>query len=182
MQNRCTNHLMADHQVILQALEVLREITARVEKGDLVDRDDVDAVLEFFNDFAHGYHDAKEQIILIPALVRAGASLNEGPVRQIMDDHRDTHSEIAQLKNAIAENRDSDFVTFAERYINTLSTHIFNEDRFLFAAISTSLTPEADKEIVEAFDGFASSARARSRQNFEAVIRKLDRKYEATVG
>jgi hemerythrin-like domain-containing protein len=82
MQNRCTNHLMADHQVILQALEVLREITARVEKGDLVDRDDVDAVLEFFNDFAHGYHDAKEQIILIPALVRAGASLNEGPVRQ----------------------------------------------------------------------------------------------------
>ncbi len=177
VQRGCINQLKSDHQMILQALDVLREMTRRIENNGDVERNDVLELLAFFNTFAHEYHDAKEQFLLIPALADGGVSLEKGPLSDIMSDHFTIYAAIEQLRGALHRQDDTEFVELATNYCELLTTHIFNEDRFLFATIEETLTGERDAEILRAFDAFDPRLRESSQITFDTAIKALGRKY-----
>jgi hemerythrin-like domain-containing protein len=167
---------MADHQIILQALEVLRQVSARVEAGDLVDRDEAICLVRFLREFAHEYHDGKERSILLPAIFDAAVSPRDD-MKTIIQDHDRLCRYIFALEDALRFGNDSEFVTLAERYINTLSSHIFNEEHFIFDEVTRDFTDERDAAVLLELDSYGSSLRNKCRETFEQSVRDLERKY-----
>ena len=177
MSTKCADNLFSDHQCILQALEVLRQMCVHVEHDEVVSRGDIYAVLEFFRDFAHRYQDGKEQSILIPALVAAGLRLREGPLTAIISEHREVHHTIGAMQESPALEDDEEFVRLATRYRKLLMDHIRQEDRFLFECMSLLLTHEEDDSLLSQFEEFEQTLRDIARRHFDRVVEALERKY-----
>jgi hemerythrin-like domain-containing protein len=152
-------------------------LVARVQKGDLVAREDVDALLLFLGEFAHDYHDAKEQAILLPALAACGVCVENGPFRKMREDHDQIGDDITALRQAVDQRNDTDFVELAERYINTVTTHIFNEDRFLFRSISRQLANEENGPIIRHFESLAPELSQKRLNLYRRTIQELEEKY-----
>jgi hemerythrin-like domain-containing protein len=178
VRTKCVSQLKADHQWILQALDVLREMAQQLETYGMIARKDVLTLLEFLRKFAHEYHDAKEQILLVHAVRDARITLDQRTLDGIAADH-DRHicTAVDALRAALIERNDKEFVELATTYIELMTTHIFNEDHFLFDTIEEGLTTDCDEQLIKAFDEFDVELREYSRAKFEQVVRTLGRKY-----
>jgi hemerythrin-like domain-containing protein len=179
MQRRCTEQLKSEHQLILQALEVLRQMTKRLEASEDVKRADLLDVIRFFRIFVHEYHDAKEQWILLPALAERGLSLDKEPLRTIVSDHEQVHAAIDNLEAALDEWNQGSIVKLSFHYIDLLTTHIFNEDHLLFTTMNEALSQGQDQDLVQRFQAFEPALREYAQSQFEHVVRFLDRKYSS---
>ena len=159
MHRKCTDQLKAEHQLILQALEVLRQMMQRIGANEDVDRADLLELLDFFRLFAHDYHDMKEQLILLPELAKAGVSLADEALRTIESDHEQVHAAIHNLQTAVDGHNDASFVKLAAKYIELLTTHIFNEDHTLFKTMdeACSNAEERGERIARQFKNFEPS-------------------------
>src|SRR5437867_2257885 len=69
---KSTKLLMADHELILQALHVLDAMNTEMRNGRDVNRDDIRSLVTFLREFADGCHHVKEEVIFFPALIQAG--------------------------------------------------------------------------------------------------------------
>lgn len=174
---RCTDQLAGDHQVILQALEVLREMTDHIELKQSVNRDDIRTVLDFFREFAHRCLDRKEESILLPALTRAGLQLQDGQLDVILNEHKEAHELIVRVEDALNRSSDWEFVHLSRRYIQRITNLIFDEDHFLFEAAGKVLQPEDDSRITAQFDAIGRELGDGARLRFDRIIHKLDSKY-----
>lgn len=174
---RCTDQLSGDHQVILQALEVLREIADHMELKQEVHRNDMRAVLVFFREFAHRCLDRKEELILFPALTKAGIQLQDGQLDLILAEHREGHELIAKVEDALNRDDDEDFIRLSKQYIQRLTDLIFDEDHFLFCEAVKVLNAEDDKRITDEFEKIKQELGERARRRFDRMIHELDSKY-----
>src|SRR5660398_309333 len=59
-----TSELEKEHENIRRMLEVVREMIRRLEAGDPVEADDVQAAIDFIREYADSSHHAKEEEIL----------------------------------------------------------------------------------------------------------------------
>jgi hemerythrin-like domain-containing protein len=174
---KCITQLKADHQKILQGLEVLREMVEQLETNDSIARQDVFDLLEFFRCFAHEYHDAKEQFLLLPAIAGRAFSADTRTFDTIASDHCHIYTAIEKLRRALIQQNDTKFVELAAAYIELLTTHIFNEECFLFEAMERMLTEARDEQLYKAFEAFEPQLREYSALMFNRVVDALRRKY-----
>jgi hemerythrin-like domain-containing protein len=173
------NDLKADHHLILQGLDVLRELAEQLDTNDSVSRDDALDLLEFFRCFAHEYHDAKETFLVLPALAQGGVP--DAAFTTIASDHCHIYTAIETLRDALIRRNDTEFVDLTMYYIELLSTHIFAEDSLLFDAMERILTDETDAALLKAFEVFETNLRDNGRLRFETIVRRLGRKYHVAV-
>jgi hemerythrin-like domain-containing protein len=150
---KCTSLLIQDHNVIRRALEVLQAMAARTENGEAVEAEDVQKLLRFLRTFADDYHQTKEESALFPELVRASA-LNYEPLRHMIFEHDQERSLVEGLEDALCTKKGSEFVYFANRLMQLLSTHIQNEEDVMFQMADHSLSDEQDEHIVSQFGKF----------------------------
>jgi hemerythrin-like domain-containing protein len=177
MAKKSTNQLRAEHQRILQALEVLREMTEQIEGGSTVSREDVLDLLKSLQCFAHEYHDRKEHCVLLPILAGLRIRTAEVAAAQIEADHSGMHDAIYELNEALVEGTNADFLEAAQNYIERLTTHVFTEDRFIFTTVEKTLSDAEDDELVKAFASFDPALREYSSSIFENVVPRLAQKY-----
>ena len=78
-----TQNLENDHENILQLIEVMSNM-AKVKSGSA---DDIETVINIIRNYADGFHHAKEENLLFPAMVEKGFSLEQGPVAVMLHDH-----------------------------------------------------------------------------------------------
>jgi hemerythrin-like domain-containing protein len=171
------NQLKAEHQRILQALDVLREMTEQIQADGTVAREDVLDLLEFFECFAHEYHDRKEHCLLLPVVAEPRGAAAEAAFVRISSDHSRMHEALDALRAAQAEGTNARFLEAADTYIELLTTHIFTEDRFIFATMEKTLSDAGDDELLKAFSSFEPNLRDYSRAKFETVVPRLAQKY-----
>ena len=71
--------LRAEHEVILHVLDSVEEAAARVEAGGGVEQAFFGHAIAFVREFADGVHHQKEEKILFPRMVEAGAPERADP-------------------------------------------------------------------------------------------------------
>jgi hemerythrin-like domain-containing protein len=179
---KSTKLLMADHQSILQALHVLAVINEDLAHGKHVNTEDILSLLSFLREFADGSHHVKEEAIFFPALMQAGMSLDEGPLRQMNYEHERGRALIAAMQNAINGSNIDDFLSYSRRYIALQSEHIEKENWVLFEKADQLLNDDEDEKIAAAFEHFETTiVGTPTYERFHEALKCLSSKYLAAA-
>ncbi len=150
-----TKILGEEHAAIRQAAACLMEVARRAsETGELEARAAVELV-EFFEDFADGTHQEKEERCLFPALLATGIA-NER-VGELLGDHEQERSLLGGLRAelegaAYGEPLALDaFVARANAYAELQSAHATSEDELLVPLVQELLTPAEQRSVLAGF-------------------------------
>jgi hemerythrin-like domain-containing protein len=141
---RLLDELKAEHDLIEKVLGSLRTFVNLRVRGE-GDAADAPAFLAFFRLYAAGYHHAREEDVLFPALVKeAELPETKGPVPALIAQHHSMAAmlgEIAPLLGAeLADARDREqLVDLATRYSRALWAHIDAENSVML--------PESEKRL-----------------------------------
>ena len=170
--------MMADHEVILQALRILEAIIAEIYDGKTPDTRDMHALLTFLREFADGSHHVKEEAILFPALIQTGMTLQEGPLRIMSFEHERGRALASAMEDALSRKDYPGFAGYARRYVELLGQHIEKENYALFDLAERALTDEEDQRIADAFQEFEQNIVGRTTyEKMHGMIESLAAKY-----
>ena len=150
---RSKDLLSLDHKLLLGALDVLLAIAAQAERGEKVDRKDVEAVLEFLNGFGDRHHQGEEEDVLFPAL-RDCAGTRYEELGGLVFEHNRQRSLIIGIQESLLAKKTEDFVYYARRLNEMLRGHILTEEERLFALIDTSFQPAEDARVAAEMQNF----------------------------
>jgi hemerythrin-like domain-containing protein len=150
---KSTGLLSQDHKIILRALEVLQAVATRTERGEPVDAEDVRSLLRFLRVFADDYHQAKEESAFFPELMRACAA-NHDALRHMIFQHNQERSLVEGLEDALCTKNVLEFVYFADRLIQLISSHIQKEEDVMFDIAEQSLSVEVDDRVASQLEKF----------------------------
>ena len=133
---RLLDQLRLEHDLIEEVLGSLRTFVDRRARGE-ADRSDAVGFLAFFRGFAGGYHHAREEEVLLPALVtEAELPESSGPVPALLGQHHAMALTLAELAPLLGSELDGDgerarLVELTTRYTRALLAHIDAENSVL---------------------------------------------------
>ena len=164
--------LKQEHDLIEKVLGSLRSFVELRVRGE-GDPSDAAAFLAFFRAYAAGYHHAREEDVLFPALIKeAELPADRGPVPALIAQHHAMAALLAEIAPVLgAEIMDSDdrarLVELAMRYSRALWAHIDAENSVML--------PESEKRLrrvgVLELDGRAPTAEeAAARDSGERLV------------
>lgn len=143
--------LKHEHRVIERGLRALEGICIRLRAGVRIPADDLNRLVDFIGGYADGYHHAKEENYLFPALKKPDVAWDGGALDAIGHEHKVERNLLGELRSSVERLRDNDpaavkvFVEVANRYISHLLGHMRHEDALLFRLAEEVLEP-ADKD------------------------------------
>ena len=154
-----TQVLMAEHEMIMQALDALEKKVATVQAGGAPDRAYFEKVVEFLRGFADKCHHGKEEELLFKRMVERGFPLQGGPIAVMLHEHEMGRTFIKGIAEGaakigtdpvaakqIAEN--------AKGYVELLRNHIGKENNVLFPMADRVLSAENQADLGMAFEKF----------------------------
>jgi hemerythrin-like domain-containing protein len=123
-----TDVLRDEHVLILRGLDVLEAAAGQAQDG----RDPPDRwwhdVLAWFRLFADRNHHGKEETALFPAMIKAGAPPEGGPIDVMLEEHVEGRA----LLQAMARNAPGERARAARHYAQFLRDHIDKEHGVVF--------------------------------------------------
>ena len=150
--------LKHEHRVIERALRALDGVCVRLVWGEQVPADVLARLADFFRGYAHGFHHAREETYLFPALQREGIPRHGGTLGLIEQEHERERELTEDMRRAIEGYKQVDpdarqrFVEAAHRYSDLLLPHIEHEDSMLFRIADELLDEEELKSLNESFN------------------------------
>jgi hemerythrin-like domain-containing protein len=173
---KATNFLIQEHKLILRALDVLDAMSSLIEEARVVEQPDVDKILDFLRWFGDSHHQAKEEVILFPALKKASASQSR-PIEHMTLEHSQERAMVEDLETALRLSKLPEFVSSARQLSSTLRNHIYKEDRILFEKVDAVLSPEEDEAVYEKLTRFDSALDMRVLEDKLNDLRALEWRY-----
>ena len=159
----CVNpfqYLGNEHGEISRVLGVLDAMVQSVAEGGGIDREELDAVVDYFREVADMAHHDKEETLLVPALVRHHMDWFDGPLAELRHDHRQERYLTLNLRHAARKSTewsDEDkrhFVAIGRTYADFLRAHMAREAE-VWSSVATQLLPErVQAELVQSFEKF----------------------------
>jgi len=152
-----TQVLREEHQVILRVIGVLDKLVARSRRGDGFEADAFTQCVTFFKLFADACHHAKEEDLLFPVLEASGIPREGGPIGVMLYEHRLGRQYTAQMAEALKAFEAGDqsgverFHDAAGQYSQLLTNHIFKEDNILFNMGDRVMPPGAQATLCTQF-------------------------------
>ncbi|MCU0305850.1 MAG: hemerythrin domain-containing protein [Thermoanaerobaculales bacterium] len=149
-----TTALRAEHEIILSVIACLRAACAAAVGEGRFDAETFRRGIDFIRGYADGWHHAKEEDLLFPALEKAGMPRHGGPVGVMLREHEIGRMHVRAMADAIdaAESGDaagrSRVVENALGYADLLEAHIAKEDGILFA-MADRILPEDEQRRLE---------------------------------
>jgi hemerythrin-like domain-containing protein len=172
--------LKREHEGIMQMLLILEAVAGRLERGETMPADDLEAIIEFLEVFADRCHHGKEEKHLFPALGKAGLPPEGHPVEILLSEHRKGRELIAAMKRGLSRIKAGDpeggraFAEAASRYMDLLELHIEKENAILFPLAEARLDPRRDAELLAAFEKLEEEEIGPGRHEaFHALLRRL---------
>lgn len=146
--------LRNEHDGILVGLEILDTMTAELDSGNMIERNDLTGMIDFLKLFADKCHHGKEEGILFPAMEKAGVRKEGGPIAQMLSEHQQGRSYIAEMGASLDGNSfDSGrFARAAAGYSALLRAHIAKENTVLFPLADKTIPADIQIELAEAFE------------------------------
>lgn len=153
-------YLGNEHRELTRVLGVLDHMIVNVSGGGSIDREELDAVVEYFREVGDMAHHDKEETLLVPALVRHHMDWFGGPLAELRRDHRQERYLTRNLRHAArkstewSEEDKRHFVSIGRAYSDFLRAHMARENEVWFA-VAAEMLPEVDQaELVASFEKF----------------------------
>jgi len=146
--------LIHEHKAIQIALNILERIGERLQKNQIADYSDINALLGFLKEFADKCHHGKEEGFLFPALEKAGIRNEGGPIGVMLSEHTQGRNFIKEMQNSIKDEKvdKNQFIGASINYIRLLRAHIQKENSVLFPLIDIRLSASEQQELFENFE------------------------------
>lgn len=145
-----TTALRSEHETILAVIACLRAACGAADHSKGFDAETFRLGIDFIRGYADGWHHAKEEVHLFPALTAAGMPSDGGPVGVMLHEHEIgrsyVHAMSASLEPATAGDDDARkaLVRAALAYADLLEAHIAKEDGILFE-MADRILPENEQ-------------------------------------
>jgi hemerythrin-like domain-containing protein len=173
------DQLMSEHRIIETVLTATEARLAAMTPASFP-AGFFEEALDFFRNFADGYHHYKEEDALFPMLVTRGVPTDGGPIGCMLKEHVFGRSCLAGIRENLAAARggSAEAVEAIRRhatdYINMLRQHIFKEDTVLFRMARFLLEPP-DVERLERDYSNPDNPRIRPavREKYQALAARL---------
>jgi len=139
--------LLEDHRQILRVLNVLEEVTARVQRGQKPNEKDVKGVVEFLKGFGDSLHQGKEETILFPALLLGPGQKNHRKLGHLIFEHNQERTLINRLADSMMTRKIKDFVYFGGHLVTILRSHLREEDEVLLPLMKETFSAADDERV-----------------------------------
>ena len=150
--------LKEEHQAILLMLKVMEAVCKKLETGEDVSKDDLNAMVKFIKEFADKSHHLKEEDLLFPAMEEAGIPREGGPIGVMLSEHTTGREYVKGLSLGITDyakgnsNAVNQIIENARNYSSLLSNHIHKEDNVLYPMAEMHISKEKQEELLKEFE------------------------------
>jgi len=173
------DQLMSEHRIIENVLSAMEARTAEMTPATFP-AVFFDQALDFFRNFADGYHHYKEEDALFPMLKSRGVPEEGGPIGCMLKEHVFGRSCLAGIRENLEAARGGSAEAveavrrFANDYIGMLRQHIMKEDTVLFR-MARHILEQPDVEKLERQFTNPDNPRitAEIRQKYESLAARL---------
>jgi len=180
-----TTALRSEHEKILSVIACLRAACDAAQGGGAFDVDTFRQAIGFIRNYADGWHHAKEEVHLFPALEAAGMPTEGGPVGVMLHEHEVGRSFV----RAMAENVDAAagedgparaaVLENALAYADLLVAHIQKEDGILFNMADRMLPPDQHRLLEKVYESaIPEGADEETGARYEQLARTLCERWE----
>jgi hemerythrin-like domain-containing protein len=171
--------LTAEHKALRRALNILRTMTDRVERGISTDRHDVNALLIFFHYFGDVLHQGKEESILFPALKSSNEFTSFPELEGLLVEHNEERALIETAQFTLFTDKQDEFIASARKLIDLLSEHAVEEERVLFPLADKILKMKMAKanEVSEKLQHADAQFGLRQRKLLMDMLQELEDRY-----
>jgi len=154
-----TQVLMAEHELILQALDALEKKVAAIQAGAAPDRTYFEKAVSFLRTFADKCHHGKEENLLFKRMAERGFPVQSGPLAVMLADHDAGRAFIRGIADGAAKLGTDpvaakQIVENARGYIDLLRAHIGKENNILFPMADRALGAEDQAFLSKEFERF----------------------------
>jgi hemerythrin-like domain-containing protein len=127
--------LSKDHELITNFNDLLNKFVFSCGVSKTVNKEDLEFIIDFFENFIDDYHHVKEEKYVFAELIKNPLSRMEGIFELILNEHDIGRNHISELKDAL-ETSDVINVAFISKNLKRLEflmgNHIKREDEFFF--------------------------------------------------
>jgi len=157
--------LRDEHEIIVQALDLLDARAQRLAANEAVPIGELDALLRFLRRYADACHHAKEEKVLFPALERQGMLHDGGPIGVMLHEHGVGREHVTAMASAMEEIETSAtarirFARAATELSTLLRMHIHKENNVLYMLAQRMLPARRDDELAAAAERHEADAMA----------------------
>jgi hemerythrin-like domain-containing protein len=172
-----TQVLMAEHELILEALDALEKKVAAIQAGAAPDRTYFEKAVSFLRTFADKCHHGKEENLLFKRMAERGFPVQSGPLAVMLADHDAGRAFIRGIADGAAKLGTDpvaakQIVENARGYIDLLRAHIDKENNVLFPMADRALGAEDQAFLSKEFERF--EAEETGAGVHEAMLKLLD--------
>lgn len=147
MKNNPIQTMLNEHEVICQTQEIIKSLDGSWASDIDKYKNKVSILIEFFREYADGYHHRKEEEVLFPAIKNHPDFMLEELVDEFEAHHEDFRDYTVEIENAIAEGDFAKSFQELNKYLEDLLDHIGAENDEIFV-IAESLMGEDDLETI----------------------------------
>src|SRR5659263_216102 len=131
---KATADLRSEHGGVARMLGIMDAMAARAGRGEHIELDDLEQVIEFLRVFVDKCHHTKEEELLFPAIKAAGMTAVEPTVAVLLEEHARGRAAVARIQAALRGLAVIDEAALAEltdaltAYTALLREHIHREE------------------------------------------------------
>ena len=172
-----------EHKNISRMLKVVRVCCSRILKGEEINYDDFNKILEFIGNYADNHHHKKEEDILFDKMVKYLGETAEKVVNNgMLVEHdlgrlyvRDLRIALDNVKNG-DEDAKLDIIANAISYTHLLERHIDKEDRVIYKYAERELNTDILKSVNIECSDFEDKSND-VKEKCLAILEELENKY-----
>jgi hemerythrin-like domain-containing protein len=175
--------LKHEHRIIERVLRALEGVCYRLSFKETIPTEPLIEIVHFISEFVDGYHHAKEEAHLFPALQRQGIVRDGGPLGLIEHEHGVERDLIDELKIAIEGLKEVNevsrkvFIERAHRYIKHLTNHMQQEDAILFRLAEELLDSSEAESLTKGFRQAEKEFGEGAVKQYEEVAANLEERW-----
>lgn len=147
MENNPLKVMYDEHDIIMLAEEKIKTIDGLWEKDAPAYIELVDFLIQFFREYADGYHHRKEEDVLFPAINNHPDFVLQEIIEEFNTHHDDFRNYTKEIEEALDDNDFPKSYNLLNEYCNDLLDHIAAENDELFV-LAESLLDESDLETI----------------------------------
>lgn len=174
-----TEELIAEHDVIKRAIDVMEKANKRLEEGDDSVASVYPEIVDFIRQFADSCHHGKEEDILFNVMKERGVPA-DGPLAFMLAEHDRGREYVRNLSAAADrflkgdESARAEIVMNAAGYADLLKNHIYKEDFVLYPMADKILTSQDQENLTEEFKKVEKNFGPKRRHQYEELVDRLE--------
>ena len=173
MENNPIKVMYGEHEIIVKAEKVIENLENTWENNPEEYADKVKKLVEFFREYADGYHHRKEEEVLFPAIKDHPDFVLQEIIDEFMEHHEGFREYATEIIEAINEEDYARSYKILKRYINDLLDHIAAENEELFVLAENLMDENQLENIYFKFKDIDMELGESRKIDFEKLINSL---------